>query len=83
MGFFSEETVSRLRVFFQKSGILYPKGKRAQVERRSDQDRRETGSVDYLAVDAEAEERRDNIDRRDSVERRDDKPAGSPLDGML
>ena len=83
MGLFSGETGSRLRGFFEKSGILFPKGKRVDPERRSGDERREVGSVDYLAVNAESEERRENIDRRESVERRETNMDGSPLDGML
>ena len=71
MGIFSGDKGSRLRGFFEKSGILFPKGKRAPGDRRT------TGSVDYLAVDAEVE------DRRVNNERRDDESGGSPLDGML
>ncbi len=83
MKFFSDETQKKLRNFFEKSGILFPKGKRDRVERRSGEDRRLSNEVDYLAVDGDAEERRGYSERRDSAERRDDKKDDSPLDGML
>ncbi len=82
MGFFSADMRNKFRSFFENSGVLFPKGKREPVERRSGDDRREYGSVDYLAVKADVEDRRGAMDRRESEERRDDK-GDSPLNGML
>lgn len=68
MKLFPPDNQKKIRTFFEKAGILSPKGKRAEKNRRSKKNRRTMHYDNYLVVGGT--ERRDifgmpaNMDRR-------------------
>lgn len=81
MKIFSQENQNKIRGFFEKTGVLFPKGKRAATDRRSGKDRRLINIDDYLVVGGT--ERRENFEMRDHFDRRKETAERSPLAGML
>lgn len=81
MKFFSSDKQQKIRGFFERSGILFPKGKRSGKERRLGNETQDMSLDDYLAT--EGTDRQDDFVMRSTVDRREDRAVHSPLDGML
>ena len=81
MKLFSIDRQQKIRGFLERSGILFPKGKRSGQERRMNTGMGDMSLDDYLAM--EGSERQNHFVMRSSVDRRDEVAMSRPLDGML
>lgn len=81
MRFFSDDRQKQIRGFLERSGILFPKGKRSGEDRRMNTGTGDMSFDDYLAM--EDTERQHDFVMRSSVDRREESVMSNPLDGML
>ena len=81
MKLFSDDRQKHIRSFLERSGILFPKGKRSGDDRRMNTGMGDMSLDDYLAM--EGTERQNDFVMRSSVDRRAESVMSNPLDGML
>lgn len=81
MKLFSRDSQGKVKDFFEKTGILFPKGKRSGKDRRSAKNRRTMHYDNYLVVGGT--ERREDYEMRSNVDRRIKKAENSDLGGIL
>ncbi len=81
MRLFSHDKQQKIRMFFERSGFLFPKGKRSGKDRRLETGPYDVSLDDYLAT--EGTDRQNNFVMRSHLDRREENAATYPLDGML
>ena len=81
MQLFSDDRQKRIRFFLERSGILFPKGKRSGQDRRMNTGMGDMSLDDYLAM--EGTERQNDFVMRSSIDRREEAAMSNPLDGMM
>ncbi len=81
MRLFPHDKLQKIRGFFERSGILFPKGKRSGTDRRFEGGLYDVSLDDYLAT--EGTDRQNNFVMRSLLDRREERVTTNPLDGML